>query len=153
MTNTKSIATQIGTTEKKIRQYARKNFLKTETANWSFTEEQIAQMVSALAFGGTLKPTTTTVQSEVNGLTENELKVINWIITTGFWNGEEGFSDIDAKDVAKGIKQPIKSVRGYLGSLIKKDYLQIEEYEETDLPIIYAGDKLTYNEETNKYEI
>ena len=39
---------------------------------------------------------------------------------------EAGFSDVDAKDIANDIKVDIKSVRGALGSLVKKGIVVIE---------------------------
>ena len=76
---------------------------------------------------------------------------MDWLISTG-WYAEEGFSDVVAEDIAKAIEKPIKSVRGYLGSLVKKGYLQLS-VTDTDFPqpFVYAGEKLTFNEETQKY--
>ena len=40
---------------------------------------------------------------------------------------EAGFSDVDAKDIADDIKVPIKTVRGALGSLVKKGIITIDD--------------------------
>lgn len=143
MTTSKKIAEVLGTTEKAIRKYARKNFTKPEQGNWHFSEEEVKQMIQALGKGQL---------NDTSELTKYEVITLDWIINTGFWNGEENFSDIDATDVANGIGKPIKSVRGYIGSLVKKDYLQTEQYEETQLPIVYAGSKLKWNETTKRYQ-
>ena len=58
-------------------------------------------------------------------LTQLEAQVLKSLI-----NGlyvEAGFSDVDAKDIAEWINKPIKSVRGALGSLVKKGIVTIEE--------------------------
>jgi DNA-binding MarR family transcriptional regulator len=39
---------------------------------------------------------------------------------------EAGYSDVDAKDIARDIKVDIKSVRGSLGSLVRKGIVDIE---------------------------
>lgn len=146
MTTSKKIAEVLGTTEKAIRKYARKNFNKPGSGQWKFSESEVKELIKALGKGQLN-------DNSEHGFTKYEEITLNWIINTGFWNGEENFSDIDANDVAKGIGKPISSVRGYIGSLIKKGYLETQDYEETNLPIIYAGNKLTWNDETNKYEL
>jgi DNA-binding GntR family transcriptional regulator len=49
---------------------------------------------------------------------------------------EAGFSDVDAKDIAKDIEVSIKSVRGALGSLVKKNIIGIEG-NDSGFQIIY----------------
>ena len=58
-------------------------------------------------------------------LTQLEAQVLESLIN-GLY-AEAGFSDVDAKDIAEWINTPIKSVRGALGSLVKKGIVQIEE--------------------------
>ena len=58
-------------------------------------------------------------------LTQLEAQVLESLIN-GLY-AEAGFSDVDAKDIAEWINKPIKSVRGALGSLVKKGIVQIEE--------------------------
>ena len=58
-------------------------------------------------------------------LTQLEAQVLKSLIN-GLY-AEAGFSDVDAKDIAEWINTPIKSVRGALGSLVKKGIVQIEE--------------------------
>jgi len=53
---------------------------------------------------------------------------------------EPGFSDVDAHDIARDIKVSTRSVRGALSSLIKKDYINIDD-PGTGYQIIY----LNYN--------
>ena len=40
---------------------------------------------------------------------------------------EPGFSDVDAHDIARDIKVSTRSVRGALSSLVKKDYIKIDD--------------------------
>ena len=58
-------------------------------------------------------------------LTQLEAQVLKSLIN-GLY-AEAGFSDVDAKDIAEWINTPIKSVRGALGSLVKKGIVQLEE--------------------------
>ena len=58
-------------------------------------------------------------------LTQLEAQVLKSLIN-GLY-AEAGFSDVDAKDIAEWINTPIKSVRGALGSLVKKGIINIED--------------------------
>lgn len=56
--------------------------------------------------------------------TEQEKKVLNVLIETEqhyISNGEPGFSDVDLEQIVGETELPVKTVRGVLGSLIKKD--------------------------------
>ena len=57
-------------------------------------------------------------------LTQLEAQVLKSLIN-GLY-AEPGFSDVDAKDIAEWISTPIKTVRGAVGSLVKKDVITIE---------------------------
>jgi len=57
-------------------------------------------------------------------LTQLEAQVLKSLINQLY--AEAGFSDVDAKDIANDIKVSIKSVRGALGSLVKKDVITID---------------------------
>ena len=57
-------------------------------------------------------------------LTQLEAQVLKSLIN-GLY-AEAGFSDVDAKDIAAWINTPTKSVRGALGSLVKKGIVFIE---------------------------
>jgi len=75
-------------------------------------------------------------------LTQLEAQVLKSLIS-GLY-AEAGFSDVDAKDIAEWINTPIKSVRGALGSLVKKGIVQIEETDkwnsaDTTYMIIYLN--------------
>jgi predicted transcriptional regulator len=50
---------------------------------------------------------------------------------------EEGFSDVDANDIAAWINKDIKSVRGSLGSLQKKGVICIADPNDGGYKIIY----------------
>ena len=65
-------------------------------------------------------------------LTELEQKLLTELI--GSLYAEEGFSDVDAKDLAHGTKIDIKIVRGALGSLVKKGIVWIEETQTWGVP-------------------
>jgi hypothetical protein len=57
-------------------------------------------------------------------LTQLEAQVLKSLIDNLY--AEAGFSDVDARDIADNIKVNIKSVRGALGSLVKKGIVFIE---------------------------
>jgi predicted transcriptional regulator len=58
-------------------------------------------------------------------LTQLEAQVLKSLINQLY--AEAGFSDVDAADIANDIKVNIKSVRGALGSLVKKGIINIED--------------------------
>jgi predicted transcriptional regulator len=57
-------------------------------------------------------------------LTQLEAQVLKSLINNLY--AEAGFSDVDAKDIANDINVGIKSVRGALGSLVKKNIISID---------------------------
>jgi DNA-binding MarR family transcriptional regulator len=52
---------------------------------------------------------------------------------------EPGFSDVDARDIATRIGRDIKSVRGALASLVKKDLIMIDDPNDSGYRIIYLN--------------
>jgi predicted transcriptional regulator len=58
-------------------------------------------------------------------LTQLEAQTLKNLIDNLY--AEAGFSDVDARDIADNIKVNIKSVRGALGSLVKKGIINIED--------------------------
>jgi hypothetical protein len=60
--------------------------------------------------------------NEMN-LTQLEEQVLQTLIDSLY--AEPGFSDVDAKDIACDTGIDIKSVRGVLSSLVKKDIIEI----------------------------
>lgn len=56
---------------------------------------------------------------------------------------EAGFSDVDAHDIARDIKVDIKSVRGALGSLVRKNVVGIEA-NDSGYQIIYLNQEYYY---------
>lgn len=89
--------------------------------------------------------------SKVSDLTTNEGTVLDFLINTG-WYAEEGFSDIEVKDIAAYIGSSVASAKGFVGSLCKKGYLVVSDREGDVPPLVYAGSKLTYNDNLGKYE-
>jgi predicted transcriptional regulator len=78
-------------------------------------------------------------------LTQLEAQVLKSLIN-GLY-AEAGFSDVDAKDIAEWINTPIKSVRGAVGSLVKKGIIQIDEtdnFGEEQFQIIYLNSNHYY---------
>jgi DNA-binding MarR family transcriptional regulator len=67
--------------------------------------------------------TTTNNTIENLNLTELEIKVLTTLIDSLY--AEAGFSDVDAKDLSKWTKIDIKSIRGVIGSLVRKDIISI----------------------------
>jgi len=57
-------------------------------------------------------------------LTQLEESILTSLISLLY--AEAGFSDVDAKDIAEDIEVNIKSVRGAVGSLVKKNIINIE---------------------------
>ena len=56
---------------------------------------------------------------------------------------EAGYSDVDAKDIAHHIKVDIKSVRGSLGSLVRKGIIGIDG-NDSGYQIIYLNQDYWY---------
>jgi predicted transcriptional regulator len=78
-------------------------------------------------------------------LTQLEAQVLKSLIN-GLY-AEAGFSDVDAKDIAEWINTPIQSVRGAVGSLVKKGIIQIDEtdnFGEEQFQIIYLNSNHYY---------
>jgi ribosomal protein S25 len=69
-------------------------------------------------------------------LTELEKKALEIIVGSQY--AEPGYSDIDAIDVAQGMKMDIKIVRGVIGSLEKKGVISIYE-NDSKYKIIYLN--------------
>lgn len=74
-------------------------------------------------------------------LTELELKVMESYVSMLY--AEPGFSDVDAKDISEDIGISTKSVRGALGSLVKKGILNLDE-NDSGYVIIYLNTPYWY---------
>lgn len=73
-------------------------------------------------------------------LTQLEGKMLDWLLSEGYY-AEKHFSDVGVEEVAEGIEKSINSVKGILGSLVKKGYLFTETIEESGYDVIYAYEK------------
>ena len=71
-------------------------------------------------------------------LTQLESQVLGSLISQLY--AEAGYSDVDAKDIAQHIKVDIKSVRGSLGSLVRKGIVGIDG-NDSGYQIIYLNQK------------
>jgi predicted transcriptional regulator len=71
-------------------------------------------------------------------LTQLEEQVLVSLISQLY--AEAGYSDVDAKDIAQNIKVDIKSVRGSLGSLVRKGIVGIDG-NDSGYQIIYLNQK------------
>jgi DNA-binding MarR family transcriptional regulator len=71
-------------------------------------------------------------------LTQLEEQVLVSLISQLY--AEAGYSDVDAKDIAQHIKVDIKSVRGSLGSLVRKGIVGIDG-NDSGYQIIYLNQK------------
>ena len=71
-------------------------------------------------------------------LTQLESQVLGSLISQLY--AEAGYSDVDAKDIARDIKVDIKSVRGSLGSLVRKSIVGIDG-NDSGYQIIYLNQK------------
>jgi len=58
-------------------------------------------------------------------LTELETKVLTALIDNLY--AEPGFSDVDANDLSRYTKIPMKVIRGVIASLVKKDILNLDD--------------------------
>jgi predicted transcriptional regulator len=74
-------------------------------------------------------------------LTQLEEQVLNSLINQLY--AEAGYSDVDAKDIASDIKVDIKSVRGSLGSLVRKGIIDIDG-NDSGYQIIYLHSQYWY---------
>lgn len=74
--------------------------------------------------------------------TELEQKVLDCLISKLF--AEEGFSDVSPKDISKSTEIIMKSLRGVLGSLVKKGVIFIDEREYGDEHLIYLEEDFYY---------
>lgn len=62
---------------------------------------------------------------KLTGLTEMEKQVLTALI--GMLYAEAGFSDVDANDLSRLTKIPMKVIRGVLGSLSNKEIIYIDD--------------------------
>ena len=62
---------------------------------------------------------------EQENLTLMEAKVLDSLISMLY--AEEGFSDVDAKDLSTDTGIPTRSIRGVLSSLVQKGYVSIDD--------------------------
>ena len=74
-------------------------------------------------------------------LTQLETQVLKNLIDSLY--AEAGFSDVDARDISDNTKVDIKSVRGALGSLVKKGIINIED-NGAGFEIIYLNNNHYY---------
>ena len=79
---------------------------------------------------------------EKETLTEMEAKVLEAFIH-GLY-AEPGFSDVDAKDLSVMTKIPTRSIRGVISSLVKKDYIWLDDSMDTGFVIIYLKESRYY---------
>ena len=79
-------------------------------------------------------------------LTDLEQTLLTELI--GSLYAEEGFSDVDAKDLAQGTGISIKIVRGARGSLVKKGIVSIEQTDnwgaDEQFQLIYLNEAYWY---------
>ncbi len=77
-------------------------------------------------------------------------KMENEVLTTLIDNlyAEPGFSDIDANDLSKKTNIPMKSIRGVISSLVKKEIVSLEEHDnafsDKQYIIIYLNEAFYY---------
>lgn len=85
------------------------------------------------------------MEAQQINLTDLEQKLLTELI--GNLYAEEGYSDVDAKDLAHGTKTDIKIVRGALASLVKKGIVSVETFQnwgEQAYQIIYLNEDYWY---------
>ena len=93
-----------------------------------------------------LSNNTNDMNTQQINLTDLEQTLLTELI--GSLYAEEGFSDVDAKDLAQGTGISIKIVRGALGSLVKKGIVSIEQTDnwgaDEQFQLIYLNEAYWY---------
>jgi len=69
---------------------------------------------------------------EAGDFTEKEIRVLKFLNLALSDHFGDTFTDVDCKDIAEGCGLDINSVKGILGSLIKKDILQADRFRGGD---------------------
>ena len=102
-------------------------------------------VLSTIGCNIVLSKHTNDMNTQIN-LTDLEQTLLTELIS-GLY-AEEGFSDVDAKDLARGTGINIKIVRGALGSLVKKGIVSIEQTDnwgaEEQFQLIYLNEDYWY---------
>jgi DNA-binding MarR family transcriptional regulator len=75
----------------------------------------------------------------INELNLTELETLSLECLIEGLYAEPGFSDMDARDIASRTGRDIKSVRGALASLVKKDIITIDVANDSGYKIIYLN--------------
>ena len=77
-------------------------------------------------------------------LTDKEVIVIDEFISQLY--AEPGFSDVSPQDLQEYTKIPMRSLRGVLGSLVKKDIICIMDKEDlgSSADIVYLNEAFYY---------
>jgi len=71
-----------------------------------------------------------TILAEKN-LTELEIRVIKCLVNKlDSWIGVETYSPVEHSDISEAIGLTIKQVKGVVGSLVKKNIVEVYEHEE-----------------------
>lgn len=85
----------------------------------------------------------TNVVDTVRNLPEFSSRVYHYLLTDGWYNfdGESGFSDVDANDVAEALQVKPKAVNAALGHLIGAGLVFTEPYENHGLRRVGRGFK------------
>jgi predicted transcriptional regulator len=74
-------------------------------------------------------------------LTNLEVKTLSTFV--GCLYAEPGFSDVDVNDISEELEIPTKSIRGALGSLVKKGVIFIDK-NDSGYDIIYLNKPYWY---------
>lgn len=83
----------------------------------------------------------TIAEAYKNGeLTELESVTLDWLLTDGYY-AEYMFSDLEVSDIAKAVGIKVSSMKGVVGSLVKKGYLWVSEADDDVPPLVYATPK------------
>ena len=76
---------------------------------------------------------------KINELNLTELETLSLECLIEGLYAEPGFSDMDARDIASRTGRDIKSIRGALASLVKKDIIMIDDPNDSGYKIIYLN--------------
>ena len=80
----------------------------------------------------------------INELNLTELETLTLESLIDGLYAEPGFSDMDARDIASRIGREIKSVRGALASLVKKNIVMVDDPNDGGYRIIYLNTDYYY---------
>lgn len=158
--NTKKTVTYINipeVNEKAIRRMARKMFGQPTNGQWDFDHIQLGHLKQYFDLKYKMADkmeqdfsTPAPAPSTQGGLTPHENAVMTFLTQYGWF--EMDFSDLTVEDIATAMELPIASMKGYIGSLTKKEYVYVSEPDGEVPSLVYPYKHSIWNDELKKYQ-